>query len=431
MSIVSSVQLVLDRLDLPKDKKVSVAVSGGADSTALLRILHMIGMDCTLVHLNHKLRGQESDEDEKFVKNLAEELSIPFITKSENVHAYAKRKKISLEMAGRETRHLFFNSLPIKTITLAHHADDQAENFFIKISRGTGPDGLSGMSISQRIGSIRLIRPLLHISHDEICNWLKANNYNWREDATNRDMSILRNRVRHIIIPTIRKELNPDITSTLNRTMKIIRQENEWIEKEASCLSIDNINQAPLVLRRRWIRDWLHNHNIFNISFDITDKIANALDKNNGTRSFDINHQWKAVIEYGKPSLINKYIKIDQPFWNLQIKTGKGWKIDHGHGPGILPAEASLSAEKTMNTTLKARAIRPGDRFKPLGMKGHRKLQDILTDQKIPVSNRSKIPVVTCGKEIVWVPGFRIASGWEVTGKESDSIHLQISNIKT
>ena len=431
MSIVSSVQLVLDQLNLPKDKKVSVAVSGGADSTALLRILHIIGIDCTLVHLNHKLREQESNDDEKFVKNLAEELSIPFIIKSENVHAYAKRKKISLEMAGRETRHLFFNSLPIKTIALAHHADDQAENFFIKISRGTGPDGLSGMSISQKIGSIRLIRPLLHISHDEICDWLKANNYNWREDVTNRDMSILRNRVRHIIIPTIREELNPDITSTLNRTMKIIRQENEWIEKEASCLSIDNVNQAALILRRRWIRDWLHSHNIINISFDITDKIANALDKNNGTRSFDINHQWKVVIEYGKPSLINKYIKIDQPFWNLQIKTGKGWKIDHGHGAGILPAEASLSAEKTMNTTLKARAIQPGDRFKPLGMKGHRKLQDILTDQKIPVSNRSNIPVVTCGEEIVWVPGFRIASGWEVIGKESDSIHLQISNIKT
>ena len=119
MSIVSSVQLVLDRLNLPKDKKVSVAVSGGADSTALLRILHMIGIDCTLVHLNHKLRGQESDDDEKFVKNLAEELSIPFIIKSENVHAYAKRKKISREMAGRETRHLFFNSLPINFLIVA------------------------------------------------------------------------------------------------------------------------------------------------------------------------------------------------------------------------------------------------------------------------------------------------------------------------
>lgn len=410
----------------PISEKINVAVSGGADSVALLHALHVIGIPCRAIHINHGLRGKDSDDDQKFVKNLATKLNIPIETHFCSTNEYAKKNNISIEMAGREIRHKFFNTLKIKTIAIGHHADDQAENFIMKLLRGSGIDGLSGMSSCINIGSIKLIRPLLNFTHKEICEWLEQNSWEWREDKSNKNENFLRNKIRNKILPTLKNELDSDITTSINKTMGIIREENIYLNEIANSFSNKTIYQANTAIKRRWIRLWLHNAHIENIGFDITNQIVNGLTNSEGTRYYDINNNWKIAIEYGVPRLINKNISKKKDKWILSAVSGTGWKKDHGEGAGILPAEASLSAKK-VTSSLKIRTMVPGDRFQPLGMNGGRKLQDIFTDQKIPKENRENIPLITCNDRIVWIPGFRIAKGWEVETRHSDSIHLQIT----
>ena len=428
MDIVESIKKIISDNSLIVNNKINVAVSGGADSVALIRILHLLKINCTIVHINHKLRGLDSDNDQKFVENIGHELNYPVLTYEENIEDYANINNLSLEMSGREIRHKFFSTLSNKHIALAHHADDQAENFIIKASKGSGLSGLGGMPLVQKLGSLTLIRPLLNLSHKVLCDWLISNNWTWREDKTNHDNIFLRNRIRNNVMPIINKELNPDFVKTLNRNMNLIREEDFYLDQLASNYSKDTIKNAPIVLRRRWIRIWLHNNQIKRIGYEVTNQIANGLINTEGTRFYNVNRDWKVVIEYGIPKLIKFDKNNVNPKWTLNIEYGNGWKKDHGNRAGILPAEASISAKKVGDIKIKVRCIKPGDQFQPLGMLGHKKLKDILIDQKIPQRERASIPVVTCKDIIVWIPGYSIANGWEVPKKTDSSLHLYLTN---
>ena len=428
MDIVENIKKVIGENNLIINNKINVAVSGGADSVALIRILHLLKINCTIVHINHKLRGLDSDNDQKFVENIGNELNIPVLTYEENIEDYSKINKQSLEMSGREIRHKFFSTLSNKYIALAHHADDQAENFIIKASKGSSLSGLGGMPVVQKLGVLTIIRPLINLSHKDLCEWLINNNWTWREDKTNQDNIFLRNRIRNNIIPIIKKELNTDFIKTLNRNMNLIREEDFYLDQLTSNYSIETIKDAPLVLRRRWIRIWLHNNQISRIGYETTNQIANGLTNTKGTRFYNVNKNWKVVIEYGIPSLIKFDKNNVSPKWNLNIEYGNGWKKDVGKRAGILPAKASISAKKVGDLDLRVRCIQPGDQFQPLGMLGHKKLQDILIDQKVPQRERALIPVVTCKNTIVWIPGYSIANGWEVSKQTDSSLHLYLTN---
>jgi len=408
---------------------ITAGISGGADSVALLRALHKLEIPLTVAHLNHQLRGAESDADEQFVRALAAELKLPMVGKSCDVKKLAEENRWSLEMAAREARHAFFGEIAgDAVIALAHNVDDQAETFILKLARGAGPDGLSGMPVFQTLEEFSIIRPMLGISRTEIIQWLEENGFDWREDASNRDDTFLRNRVRHEILPMLENRLNPDIKNTILRTMDIVRAENEWMETLLGEMKLEDISTLPLAAQRRVLRRWLFDNGADNVDFDAVEKILALMDSGEGTTVFELNGQQRVIIEYGKPrfqSLEEKFQPLENP-WRIFTEVGTGWKKDHGRGAGILPAEASFDADKVGDAAIEVRHFRTGDRMKPLGMEGSRKLQDIFTDQKIPRAQRMEIPVVECRGEIIWIPGYRTARGWEVRGTDGKSLHIRI-----
>ncbi len=420
MNITETIRETIERRGLiPAGANVVVGISGGADSVALVHALHELGIPFTVAHLNHRLRGAESDADEQFVCNLG----FPVVSKSIDVKTLAAKSGRSIEMAARQARHDFFAEFENSVIALAHHADDQAETFILKLARGAGSEGLGGMDYSQQIGDLQLIRPLLDLPRAAILEWLTEKQLAWREDASNSDEAFLRNRVRHTILPILEKELNPNIRETIRRTMDILRAENAWMNSViADCrLSIADL---PIAAQRRSLRKWLFENGADEVGFDAVEQILALMEARNGSTVFELNDRQRVVIEYGKPRF-EEGSRPASPAWNLSVEDGVGWRKDKSR-IGELPAAASFDAEKVGDSPIKVRGWKPGDRMAPLGMEGSRKLQDILTDQKVPRAQRNRIPVAVCRGEIIWLPGYRIARGWEVQGEDAKSIHVCI-----
>jgi tRNA(Ile)-lysidine synthase len=405
MDIIEKVKAVIERGGLiPAGATVIVGVSGGADSVALLHILHRLGYPLIAAHLNHSIRGADADGDEAFVKSLCKKLGVDCVTQKTDVPALAKQKGISLEMAAREARHEFFRSLKPQAssllIALAHHADDQLETFFLRAARGTGPSGLGGMRSFQTLDGLTLIRPMLGIRRPEIIQWLEKEGIEWREDATNTDESIARNAVRRQILPVLGK-LNDRSAENILRTMEILRDEEDHPERAA---------------RRREIRDWLIEQGV-TPDFNSIERVIEFSTETSGSRSLDL-EGLRIVNEYG-------VIKVGQAS-SLSGQPGRLSHIKMEEGIGILrgPWCASVSLAKVAGRELIVRTARPGDRMEPYGMEGSKKLQDIFIDLKIPKAQREQWPVVECGGEIIWLPGYRIARGWELFSSTEPAMHL-------
>jgi tRNA(Ile)-lysidine synthase len=224
---------------------VILGVSGGADSVGLLYILHFLsgqlGFQLAAAHLHHGTRAEASDADRAFVQQLCWSLGIPCFTREVDVPARAVMSRQSIEMEARTARHEFFSELVQSTqadaVVLAHTAGDQAETFLLKLARGAGLRGLSGMNWSQELEGFRVVRPMLGVNRSEIEGFLGRHGLNWREDASNSDLRFRRNCVRREVLPFLEEKLNPNMRQTLLRTMDLLREEDAWIsEVAATCL---------------------------------------------------------------------------------------------------------------------------------------------------------------------------------------------------
>ncbi|MDK2856974.1 MAG: tRNA(Ile)-lysidine synthase [Verrucomicrobiota bacterium] len=419
MELIEKVQAAIERENLiPEGMPVAVGVSGGADSVALLHSLNRLGYPLAAAHLNHSLRGAAADADERFVKELCTTLGIECVTQKVDVPALAKEKGLSLEMAAREARHEFFRSLAPnlrpKTATLlialAHHADDQLETFFLRAARGTGPSGVGGMRYFQKLGAMHLIRPMLGIRRIEISRWLEKEGIEWREDATNTDETIPRNFVRRQLLPLFGK-LNDRAAENLLRTMTILR---------------DEADRPELAARRREIRDGLIGQGV-SPGFETVERVIEFAEKKNGTQFLDL-EGLRLVNEYGLLS-VDATSPSHFPRTERDRDVASAFPICIEEGVGILrgPWEASVSRTKVAGRAVSVRASRPGDRMSPYGLDGSKKLQDIFTDLKIPKRRRAGWPVVECGGEIIWLPGYRIARGWELSSPAEPALHLTLA----
>ncbi|MDF7808917.1 tRNA lysidine(34) synthetase TilS [Pontiellaceae bacterium B12219] len=410
-------------------RNIIVGVSGGADSVALLRAFHTLEIPCTAAHLNHQLRGAESDADEAFVRKLAGELGLPMTGKSVNVRELAETTGQSIEMAARQARHEFFAEFPEAVIALAHHADDQAETFILKLARGAGTDGLCGMSFAQPLENVHLIRPMLNIPRAGILQWLEENGFEWREDASNSDETYLRNKVRHTILPMLENELNPNIRTSILRTMDILQAENEWMNALIADCRLPS-EDLPLAAKRRTLRNWLFEQGADEAGFDAVEQILTLMDAGAGSTVFELNANQRVVVEYGKPRFEQTPFQSLETSWTLTRTNGSGWIRDESR-IGTYPAQASVCAEKAGLSEITVRNWMPGDRMAPLGMAGTRKLQDILTDLKIPKAQRKNLPVVVCRNEIIWIPGYRISRDWALKNDKTKAIHLKVEQNRT
>jgi tRNA(Ile)-lysidine synthase len=404
---------------LPSGARVVLGLSGGADSVALLHILHRLGCPLTVAHLNHCIRGAEADGDEAFVKGLCAKLGLECVTQKTDVPALAREKGISLEMAAREARHAFFRSkvksLKSKAlIALAHHADDQLETFFLRAARGTGSSGLSGMRPLQMLAPLQIIRPMLGIRRAEIIQWLENEKIEWREDATNTDETISRNFVRHQLLPLFGK-LNERAAENLLRTMDILREEDDFLSATAE-LEMDELHGQPKAVQRRTVQRWLIEHGA-KPDFDSIEKVIEFAAETEGSKSLDL-EGLRIVNEYGTLRIEVGRAVLSEPPAKENIRIEEGIGILRG------PWCASVSLAKVAGREVTVRVARPGDRMEPYGMEGSKKLQDIFTDLKIPKAQRENWPVVECGGEIIWLPGYRIARGWELSGNSEPALHL-------
>jgi tRNA(Ile)-lysidine synthase len=287
----------------PPDSRYLIGVSGGRDSVVLLHRLLDLGY-CKLIvcHLNHQLRGRSSQADSRFVEKLVatwnEKIvgNVDFELGSADVHALAKRNKTSIETASREARYSFFAGVAKRrrchTIFLAHHADDLVETFLINLFRGAGATGLAAMRevSTRRIEDVDLtiVRPLLSVWRDEIDNYVRKHRLKFREDASNKNLAPLRNRIRRRIIPYLEKTLGRSIRQNIWRTAVIAAEEENWIESQLPNamgidLSVKELRKRPLAYQRRQILKWLRAQNVSEIGFELIERVRSLVDPGSRT----------------------------------------------------------------------------------------------------------------------------------------------------
>jgi tRNA(Ile)-lysidine synthase len=305
--------------DFPPDAPYLIGVSGGRDSVALLHWLISLGYERLIVcHLNHRLRGRSGDADARFVKRLVERYQevvgqalrlpsprtgkrsprpttadrIEFELGSANIRALGKQKKMSIEAAAREARYAFFAETArrrdCRTIFVAHHADDLVETFLINLFRGAGSAGLAAMReiSTRRVDGVDLtiVRPFLCVWRKEIDDYVSEHRLKFREDVTNKNLTPLRNRIRHRVIPYLEKMLGRNIRQNIWRTAMIGADEEKWIESELSDsthadFSVVKLRALPIALQRRALLKWLRAQNVSDIGFDAIERVRSLADR--------------------------------------------------------------------------------------------------------------------------------------------------------
>jgi tRNA(Ile)-lysidine synthase len=279
--------------DFPREQRYLVGVSGGRDSVAMLHWLISLGYKRLIVcHLNHRLRGRSSDADAGFVEKLAAKYQIDFELGSAGVRALAEKKRMSLETAAREARYSFFSRTAMRRrchkIFLAHHADDLVETFLLNLIRGAGLTGLGGMrDVSNRQiqgVDLTIIRPLLSVWRSDIDKYVREHHLKFREDATNKNLAPIRNRIRNRVIPDLEKTLGRNIRRNIWRTAIIAAEEEKWLENEVPNptnveLSVSKLRGLPVALQRRATLKWLRSQNISDIGFDTIERVRSLADR--------------------------------------------------------------------------------------------------------------------------------------------------------
>ncbi len=424
-----------------KNDRLSVAVSGGPDSTALLFLLESVkdelGIKLVACHLNHQLRGEESDKDEQFVKELAESLSIPFRAASANLPEYRAQNGGSTQSAARELRYQFFDSL-IKSrfadkIAIGHTKDDSAETLLINFLRGTGLSGLTGIP---SIREEKIIRPLIEVSKKEILAYLNENKIVFRTDSSNSSDKYLRNQIRNNLLPLLEREYNPALKDSLCRTSVVLSDIDDFIsglgdealaevlvsaKKEEVVVDSAKLKSYPKALQREVLRKIVakvRGSFAARISFDRTEDLGQLL---RGERSGELDLPGiKAVLSGERLAVRTSEFPKAQPFSykfdedslifleeisaSIEVRPAGGDDVDFDKSC----RKVFLNGEAIPSDAV-IRSRREGDRFYPLGADGSQKLKKFFIDQKLSKWERDSIPLLASGSDILWIPGYRIS----------------------
>ena len=479
--------------------RVGVAVSGGADSVGLLRILLALrpelGAVISVVHFNHKLRGAESDSDQDFVEQLAREYKLQFRSSSADVRQHAAAERISIETAARELRRNCFAKLlagennaggercrsVLDRIATGHTLDDQAETVLMRVIRGTGGRGLSGIYPRVEIGASggAIVRPLLGVRRRELEQYLGEIGQEWREDATNRELKFTRNRVRHNVLPLLEREFNPAIAEGLSELAEIERAEEEYWESNAAAwtgVAVQGVASAPEEKAQELVRE----NAVSNGDASLRQGARNE-------RGASVNRTWllaeplamrrrlvKRIGEQAGVALEFKHVEEILRFAagnsaGKELTLPKGWRLvrkeesllflapasdapeqeagDEGYdyrftAPGWITVaeigsrfEVSLVGERMggyhaddlldfslLSNPLTVRNWRAGDRFWPAHRKCEKKVKELLAELKMPQSERKMWPVILSGSEIVWLRGFPVGAKFRAAGNQRDRV---------
>ncbi|KAA6343950.1 tRNA(Ile)-lysidine synthase [termite gut metagenome] len=393
--------------------KVLVALSGGADSVALLRVLLSLGYDCEAAHCNFRLRGEESDRDEAFVRELCRELHIPLHIASFETSQYAKEKRISIEMAARELRYHWFAEIKetsgASAIAVAHHKNDNAETLLLNLIRGTGINGLCG--IRPKNGDI--VRPLLCVSRDEITYYLRCIKQEYVTDSTNLQNEYTRNKIRWHILPLMR-DINPSITDSLAATGKYLSEVSRICHQSME-EGKARVLVAEGILIEALLREPSPRALLFEILYPLgfnpvqTEDVFMSLAGQSGKQF--ASKEWRVIKDRELLYIEKQGISNDDvPPFRLVIK-------EQTLTPEfVIPRDkhsACFDADK-LTQPFTVRKVRQGDVFVPFGMKGKKPISDYLTDRKFPLPRKEQQWALCSGEEIVWLIGERTDNRFRV-----------------
>jgi tRNA(Ile)-lysidine synthase len=436
-----------------RSDSVLVAVSGGPDSVVLGHVLQSLKAEYSLrmaiAHLNHSLRGRESDRDAEFVAAYARQLGVPIHCAKKDVRAFQRSRRLSPEEAARKVRYEFLETVAVRhgynKIALGHHSDDNAELMLMNLLRGSGPLGLSGIA---PVRGGKIIRPMILLNRSDVLNYIAENRLQFVVDASNTDPGYRRNKIRHHLIPELKKSYNPRINETLNRLGDIMRAEEQWMDEALEpvyngCVSagisdlirldISRLGGQARAAKRRIIRKAILSvkKDLRRITLFHVDAVRELIEA--GPNSGRLN--------------LPGGIRVEREANELTVakKANVGYKKDCGpsrtkhadyrytvHGTGTLTVSQAGASIKFVEIGIEdlpefknigrqlaffdmdrlrfpliVRNARPGDRFSPLGVKGTQKVKKYFIDSKIPAAQRRKCPLVLSGGKVVWIAGLR------------------------
>ena len=420
--------------------KLLIAISGGIDSIVLTHLCYKLDLRFALAHCNFNLRGKESDEDEKFVLQLAEDLNKECFIECFETEEYAKLHNLSIQMAARELRYDWFQDLAEQLdfdyILTAHHTDDNLETFLINLSRGTGLDGLTGIpEINENI-----VRPLLQFSREEIEIYAKANNLKWREDASNASTKYLRNKLRLEVIPKL-KEINPQLLQNFNTTIAHLQDSKVIIDDRIDDISnqvIESINSNTIrykiaeILKlsnsKAYLYELLKDYN-----FTEWNDIYNLLTAQSGKYVVSATHRLIKDRDCLLLSKINNVI-LNESEESLSItETDKQTQTPFGtlffdEADAIFGKRANVIFvdKDKLNFPLTIRKYQEGDYFYPFGMQGKKKLSKYFKDEKLSLLDKEKVWILYSRDDIVWVINRRADDRFKITESTKSILKIEL-----
>lgn len=411
------------------EAKLFVAISGGADSTALLLVMKELGYGVRALHCNFHLRGEESNRDQAFVEGLCRQHNVPLTVRHFNTEDYATRHGISIEMAARDLRYNWFREESKgEPLAVAHHRDDQAETLLLNLIRGTGLRGLAGM-MPKHDG---IVRPFLCLSREEILQYLESRGQTYVTDSTNSERACLRNRIRLDIIPLLR-DINPSAVEHFCLACDNVRQNLPYHQKgietafrelciTEDCFPLSDSQHFP---PQPLLHEWLAGK-----GFNRTQKeeMLKAEESSVGKMWHSSTHvvlrDRKALKQFDIHRLSPQAQTEQIPEMKIapQLRQEIVDNISET-GAGIAYFDADLLKEP-----IEVRRVRQGDAFVPFGMKGRKLVSDYLTDRKVNRLEKVETFVATCGGDIVWLIGHRSDNRYRVTDKTTRILKLSLAN---
>jgi tRNA(Ile)-lysidine synthase len=432
-------EAIHDKCGISKNARVLVAISGGADSVALLHLLTQSGFRGIAAHCNFNLRGKESDADEKFVIELCSQMNVECLTISFETERYARNKKISIEMAARELRYDWFNKIATQKktdcIATGHHGDDAIETFFLNLTRGSGIKGLTG--IAWRNGN--LVRPLLFASSQDIENYCKAAGLLFRTDSSNTETKYLRNKIRHQIVPLF-KEINPSFFSTMQSNMEHLYEAKDLLIKETEKFKNEMMagEGTDYLIPLKPLKEHTQKRSLlfellrpFGFSGAVSNTVVNALNGIPGKQFFSDTHRlildrFNLIITPVKESDQQIYsIEGGQENVNEPLRLSiREFTKDEGFILSKNPQVAHLDAD-LIDFPLTIRRPLQGDRFQPLGMDQFKKLSDFFIDEKLSLVDKENVWLLLNGNEIIWVIGKRIDNRFKISSSTKNVLEIK------
>ena len=420
-----------------KDKKLLVAISGGLDSVVLAHLCAQLQLNISLVHCNFNLRGNESDEDESFVLQLAEDLELEVFVESFETETYAQEHKISIQMAARELRYVWFEELASQLhydyILTAHHADDNLETFLINLSRGTGLDGLLG--IPEKNG--KLVRPLLPFSREEIQIFAGKNQIKWREDSSNASTKYLRNKLRHDVIPKL-KAVNSQFLQNFSKTQQHLRESKQFLDSISEKIAgkvVDRVDGDVRYFNIEKIKSFNHFKTVLyqlfkDCGFNQWNDIEELLDAQTGKHVLSKTHRLLKNREYlvlsNLPEDSRKAtLKIFEGDESIETSLGT-LTLEDVNAMGQSISQIVYVDKDLLKFPLTVRHWEKGDYFYPFGMQGKKKLSKFFKDEKYSALEKEKALVLCSKDNIVWVLNKRLDNRFKVTQDTQNILKISI-----